>query len=319
MHWTGTGTAVRSVDETESGPLSVMPVRSRRPLSLASGRMSQPVESPQPLPHRLSRLPRLTVAPTPGQLVVTAALVALTSLATAVVMAQGIRHLDTSPGPDTTPYLADAPRGPVRVPPLGRVGGRGASVLGDVSNQVGPVSPDLKGPADRGVPGPLSGEGSPYGASPTSGGLLPNDPWAGTGPYDPRRPDTVVGGVIPGGNDTGTGPLIGGGSPLGGPLFGDPLHGRHRGLGQPPEMVPPHRGARHRPDTVPAYQPSAVTTSAETTSVTTSADSTSADSTTAETTTYPTADETTVDTATSETADSDATDTGTVTETGTAA
>jgi len=302
MHWTGTGTAVRSVEEAESGPLSIMPVRSRRSLSRVSGRrtgrISQPVESPELLPRRLSRPPGPTIAPAPGQLVVTAALVALTSLATAVVMAQGIRHLDTTPGPDTTPYLADAPRGPVRVPPLGRIGGRGASVLGgDVSNQVGPVSPDLSGPV-RGAPGPLSGGGSPDAATP--GRLLSNDPSAGTGPSGPRRTDTVVGGSVPGD----AGPLIGGGGPLGGPLFGGLPHGHHRsGWGRPPGDVPHDRGAGHRAETVPPDRRSAKAALAKPTS----AETTSSVPTAAETTAYVIPDETTVDTVTSETADSDVT------------
>lgn len=319
MHWTGTGTAVRSAEEAESGPLSVMPVRTRRSLSGISGRRTarivRPAESLEPLPHGLFRPPGLTIALAPRQIVVTAALVALTSLATAVVMAQGVRHLDTSPGPETTPYLADAPRGPVRVPPLDPIGGSGASVPGDVSNQVGPVSPDRKGPAGEGVPGPLSGKGSRNGALPDSvvPGMPLDDPTAGTGPYDPHGPDTVVGGVLPGGNGTGTGPLIGGGGPLGGPLFRGLLPGRHwSGPGTPPGHVPHDRGAGHRRDTVPTDRPpTADRTLAGTTSEATTSPTTS------ETMTSPITVEATVDIATAETADSSTTlsDTGTAAET----
>ncbi|MGH3655310.1 MAG: hypothetical protein ACRDUA_01500 [Micromonosporaceae bacterium] len=51
-----------------------------------------------------------------SQLPIVAALVAVTSFATALVVAQGARQLDISPRQATTPYLAARPSGPVRVP-----------------------------------------------------------------------------------------------------------------------------------------------------------------------------------------------------------
>lgn len=62
------------------------------------------------------------------------ALVALTWLATTVVMAQGARHLDTGPARNTTPYLAEYPQGPVRAPSVGPTEGRRSALTVDPEN-----------------------------------------------------------------------------------------------------------------------------------------------------------------------------------------
>ena len=84
-----------------------------------------PGYTPRTAPVVASHTDKTTGAVTPGsattiskgQLTVLSALVAVTSLATALVVSHGVLGLDSTPGGPTTPYLASQPDGP-RLSPI---------------------------------------------------------------------------------------------------------------------------------------------------------------------------------------------------------
>jgi len=134
MHWTGTGTTVHFPGTADPGPPSRMRSRS----VAASTRASD-------CPIRIPAMPPaspVTTAPTRGQLLVVAALVTLTSLATTIVMAQGVGYLETDPGPNTTPYLSDDPWGSMHAPSAGTTGGREPSLARETLVWPKPERPD---------------------------------------------------------------------------------------------------------------------------------------------------------------------------------
>jgi hypothetical protein len=196
MHWTGTGMAV---GRTEAGePLSaVRPWPTARRRSFAQFRRA----SSRLSPARTPALPPVMTAPTRGQVLMVAALISLTSLATAVVMAQGIGYLDTRPGPGTTPYLSDAPQGPVHAPSTGPTGSQESSVAGETLNGRGPgrgpgTPPRVEQP-DGAVPDRVVPERSPHGGA-------RSDSRPGTVAASPGNTSSPAGGTRGGGAANGS-------------------------------------------------------------------------------------------------------------------
>lgn len=179
MNWTGVDTAVHSAVVAEPGPPSVMrPEQGLPPVPVTTARRRSPLLSAAPKTPATPLSPVTPASPTPRQVLVVAALVSLTSLATAVVMAQGVRHLDVGPTPGTTPYLADAPHGPIRAPLVGTTAGsHRSSVTGQAPDRPGSAVPDRDaGPGPDALDRLLTG-GNPAGT--VAGRLLRDDGTSG--------------------------------------------------------------------------------------------------------------------------------------------